>query len=366
MYLREILTKFLGVYANYTWLVQTGIILCVTLLVNYLQRKIVKRLADRLKKTHQVWDDTLLQALSAPLTVFVWFSSLTVVCHYMFLDFSLSYLIVYLEKTRFAGFVILVVWFLWRYVGKIEHRLVCPVCSHKAPADATSVSVVGRLAKLCLFVLTVLIVLQFWGIPLTGILAFGGAGALAVGIAAQDLIANFFGGLMIFLDKPFKIGDWIESPDRNIQGTVQEIGWRLTKVITFDKRPLYIPNAVFTKIVIINPQRMTNRRIKATVGVRYDDANQVKIITEDIKNMLQLHEGIDQHQSLMVNFIGFGPSSLDIEVYCFTKTTVWATWRDVQQDVFIKILEIVDNHGAAVAFPTRTLEMPKGMELIRS
>lgn len=366
MFLREILTSLLGVYASYAWLVQGCIILLVTLMLHYGLRKIVKRLDSRLQKTHHVWDDTFLIALAMPLILFVWFLALTIICGYMLQDFALTSFLPLLDQTRAAGAIILFTWFLWRFISQLEHRLINPVCGVRKPADPTTVSVVGRLGRICLFIMTTLLLLQFWGVSLTGILAFGGAGALAVGIAAQDLIANFFGGLMIFLDKPFKIGDWIESPDRNIQGTVVEIGWRLTKVITFDKRPLYIPNAVFTKIVIVNPQRMTNRRIQATVGVRYDDANKVEIITKEIKELLQQHEGIDQHQALMVHFVAFGASSLDINVYCFTKTTVWSAWREVQQEIFIKILEIVSKHGAEVAFPTQTVEMPKGMELIRS
>ena len=90
--------------------------------------------------------------------------------------------------------------------------------------------------------------------------------------AAKDLLANFFGGLTIYLDRPFAVGDWIRSPDREIEGTVERIGWRLTLIRTFDKRPLYIPNAVFTTIAVENPSRMHNRRIYETIGIRYDDA----------------------------------------------------------------------------------------------
>ena len=363
MFLHHYLTKLLGEHASYVWLLQSGIIFVVALVVHCFQRAVIKRLSLRLQKTHQVWDDTFLQALSMPVTVFIWFSALSVICSQVCLTLELNSFAESIDRVRFAGYVMLVVWFFWRYVEKIQKRLITPVWDEKNPADATSVSVFGRLAKICLFVLALLLLLQSWGIPLTGILAFGGAGALAVGIAAQDLIANLFGGLMIFLDKPFKIGDSIDLPSQNIQGTVVEIGWRLTKVMGFDRRPLYIPNSVFTKIAIINPQRMLNRRIQAVVGLRYDDAEKIENITRDIKEMLQANEGIDKEQSIMVHFVGFGASSLDINIYCFTTTTVWAEWRDLQQGVFLQVLSIVAKHGAEVAFPTRTLELPKGMAL---
>ena len=103
---------------------------------------------------------------------------------------------------------------------------------------------------------------------------------------------------MIYFDKPFKIGDWIRSPDRSIEGTVETIGWRLTVIRTFDKRPLYVPNSVFTNIAVENPRRMSNRRINETIGVRYDDMKSVSKIVDDIKAMLSSHDDCAPFSSL--------------------------------------------------------------------
>ena len=113
--------------------------------------------------------------------------------------------------------------------------------------------------------------MQLFDYSVSGLLAFGGIGGIAVGFAAKDLLANFFGGLMIYLDRPFSVGDWIRSPDKEIEGTVEDIGWRLTRIRTFDKRPLYIPNSIFASISVENPSRMSNRRIYEKIGIRYDD-----------------------------------------------------------------------------------------------
>ena len=157
---------------------------------------------------------------------------------------------------------------------------------------------------------------------LAGLLAFGGMGGIAVGLAARDLLANVFGGITIYLDRPFAVGDWIRSPDQDIEGTVEEVGWRRTLIRTFDKRPLYVPNAVFTTIAIENPSRMLNRRIKETIGIRYDDVSRVRAILDDVREYLQTSPLIDQSVTLMVNFDSFGPSSLDFFIYCFTRTVV--------------------------------------------
>ncbi|EPX8607809.1 low conductance mechanosensitive channel YnaI, partial [Shigella sonnei] len=106
------------------------------------------------------------------------------------------------------------------------------------------------------------------------------------------------------------------SPDRNIEGTVAEIGWRITKITTFDNRPLYIPNSLFSSISVENPGRMTNRRITTTIGLRYEDAAKVGVIVEAVREMLKNHPAIDQRQTLLVYFNQFADSSLNIMVYC--------------------------------------------------
>jgi len=216
---------------------------------------------------------------------------------------------------------------------------------------------VGKLLRASVIITGVLMVLQGLGIPISGVLAFGGIGGIAVGFAARDMLANFFGALMIFLDRPFSVGDWVRSPDRNIEGTVEEIGWRLTRIRTFDARPLYVPNAVFNSITVENPSRMLNRRIYETIGVRYADVGVLEKIVADVEAMLREHPDIDTDRTLMVNFVGFGESSLDFMVYSFTRTIVWAEYHVVKQDVLFRIADIIAGHGAEVAFPTRTLHV---------
>ena len=136
----------------------------------------------------------------------------------------------------------------------------------------------ARLLRLSVLITAGLVILQTLGISVTGVVAFGGIGGIAIGFAAQDLLANFFGGLIVYLDRPFSVGDWIRSPDREIEGTVEDIGWRVTVIRTFDKRPLYIPNSIFTTISVENPSRMLNRRIYETIGLRYRDSGKVREI----------------------------------------------------------------------------------------
>ncbi len=253
--------------------------------------------------------------------------------------------------------IALLAWFLVRLVNRIQQNMLFSAEKRGKKLDITTVDAIGKLLRISIFITAGLVILQTLGYSVSGVLAFGGIGGIAVGFAAKDLLANFFGGLMIYLDRPFAVGDWVRSPDREIEGTVEEIGWRLTRIRTFDKRPLYIPNATFTSVAVENPSRMTHRRIKETIGIRYDDADKLEAILADVRNMLQQHPEIEQNQTLMVNFNTFGPSSLDFFIYTFTRTTVWTEYHRVKEDVLLRIHRIITAHGAEVAYPTKTLHI---------
>ena len=138
---------------------------------------------------------------------------------------------------------------------------------------------------------------------------------------------------------------------------VEKIGWRMTTIRKFDKRPMYVPNATFATITVENPSRMTHRRIFEHIGIRYDDQAVVKAVVDDIRAMIMRHEDLDTTQTTMVQFDNYGPHSLDIMVYCFTRTTVWTTYHEVREDVLLKIGDIIAGHGAEIAFPTRSIKL---------
>ncbi|KLN47588.1 mechanosensitive ion channel protein MscS [Providencia rettgeri] len=269
-------------------------------------------------------------------------------------DFDLTFI-----STSLVNFITisLIALILMRKLFQLANRL--EKTQIKKGSDPTSARIVARVFKTTVFVVMVLLFGEHFGMSLSGLMAFGGIGGIAIGMAGKDILSNFFSGLMLYFDRPFNIGDWVSSPDRNIEGTVVEIGWRITKIITFDHRPLYIPNSVFSSISVENPGRMTNRRIKTELGLRYEDSDKIGAIVDDIRTMLQQDENIDTSQTLLVYFDAFADSSLNIMVYCFTKTTVWAEWLAAQQDVYLKIIEIVKRHGADFAFPSQTLYVEK-------
>ncbi|MBU2705239.1 mechanosensitive ion channel family protein [Zooshikella marina] len=343
------------------WVYQVFTVVFLTLLANFIARRVLNKLAIQLEKTVNVWDDALIAAARKPLEILIWVIGLSWAAE---ITRKVSHAVVFdiIEPARQVIVIGLITWFLVRLIHNIEQTLISPP-SHRQPMDATTVSAIGKLLRAAVIITAVLVVLQSLGYSISGVLAFGGIGGIAVGFAAKDLLANFFGGLMIYLDRPFKVGDWVRSPDKNIEGTVEHIGWRLTCIRTFDKRPLYVPNSTFTNISVENPSRMLNRRIYETIGVRYDDANKVQLIIESVKSMLESHPDIDTRQTLIVNFNAFGPSSLDFFIYTFTKTTNWVEYHKIKQDILLKILKIIAEHQAEVAFPTQTVHLPDALQV---
>ncbi|MFT6968547.1 MAG: MscS family membrane protein [Cellvibrionaceae bacterium] len=341
---------------EYTWVLYVFLIVLLTLSVAFFARVFLNKLAEKAQKTKNPWDDAIIIALHLPCRLLIWLMGISLsadlVAYYAKASISLL-----TGQVRAVGVIVILAWFLVKLLKAFEANLIHKTDDSPEIIDATTATAIGKLLRAAIIITTVLIVMQSLGYSISGVLAFGGIGGLAVGFAAKDLLANFFGGLTIYLDRPFKVGDWVRSPDKEIEGTVEDVGWRLTRIRTFDKRPLYVPNATFTQISLENPSRMRNRRIKETIGIRYEDASKMLSIVNDTREMLLNHDDIDTTQTLMVNFNEFAPSSLDFFIYTFTKTTNWEEFHQIKQDVMLAIINIIQAHGAECAFPTSTLHL---------
>ena len=340
--------------------VELFVIVLLTVFGSYFVRRFIGTLKTRAEKTQSQWDDTFFAALQGPARTLVWVVGLTLALERASVGLDIEAIF---APLRSALVIATLTWALIRFVDRVQRRMMHDPKTDDL--DLTTVEAIGRLIRITVLITSGLIILQTLGFSVSGVLAFGGLGGIAVGFAAKDLLSNFFGGLMIFLDRPFGVGDWIRSPDRDIEGTVESLGWRLTTIRTFDKRPLYVPNATFLSIAVENPSRMSHRRIYETIGVRYDDADQVQVVVERVKQMLEQHPDIDSSQTLMVNFNQFGPSSLDFFIYCFTNTTVWTEYHMVKEDVLLKTYDLITELGAEVAFPTQTLHLQVEPEVLQ-
>jgi len=344
------------------WVMQVFAVIFLALTAAFIQRLVLKRLHKRLEKTANHWDDAVIAAVQRPLTVLIWLVGIAFAAQIVEQETGAA-IFAAVTPLRDVGVIAIISWFVIRLIRGVEENIISAWEVDGQKVDRTTADAIARLLRISVIITAVLVGLQTLGFSISGVLAFGGIGGIAIGFAAKDLLSNFFGGLMLYLDRPFSVGDWVRSPDREIEGTVETIGWRLTKIRTFDKRPLYIPNALFSTISVENPSRMSHRRIYETIGIRYDDADKMAAIVSDVKAMLHEHPDIDDSQTLMVNFNRFAPSSLDFFVYTFTHTTVWTEYHQIKERILLKIHAIIVAHGAEVAFPTSTLHMPDVMRI---
>jgi len=201
-------------------------------------------------------------------------------------------------------------------------------------------------------------ILQVWGINVAGLVAGLGIGGLAFALAAKDTAANLFGSIALLLDKSIRIGEWIKID--GVEGVVEDIGMRTTKIRSFKKSLITLPNQMLANSPIENFSRRGIRRIKMNIGLTYDaSSQQIEKVIMDIKTMLRNHKGIAQNETMMVNFTSFDDSSLGILIYTFSKTSNWEKYLAIKEEVNLNIMKIVEDNNVAFAFPSQSLYIEK-------
>jgi MscS family membrane protein len=309
------------------------------------------------QKTNKELDDRLLNCIKKPAEFLVFLIGLFAAVEVLQLPVE-PYDLAKLAAAILKALVILdIAWFCFNLVDLIDHYINKWASRTESALDDHLAPLVRKSLRIFIVVMAALMAIQTFGYPVTGVLASLGIGGLAFALAAKDTVSNIFGSLMIIFDRPFHIGDWVKAGD--MEGTVEEIGFRSTKIRTFAKTLISVPNNVIANMALDNFSRMPKRRIKMTVGVTYDaTTTQMREAVKQIRELLKTHPAIDQ-DFFLVNFTDFGASSLDIMVYCFTTTTVWGDYLDAREDVCLKIMETLEGLGLDIAFPSTTVYLRK-------
>ena len=349
--------EFLSTQVGGGLVVEDLLILAVVTAVGWVVGLISDRLLDGLaiKAPDRSLRKALLLSFDGPLRWAITVAGIFAGIHYVSHDASL-------EELQLRAFVVLslpfALWFGLRLVDQLTG-----LWEHKAQATESSfddqlVPVVRTGSKLMLWVVIGMLIVQNLGGEVGSLLAGFGLGGLAVAMASKDTIANLFGSLVIFVDRPFMVGDWVQIGDE--EGVVEEVGLRVTRIRTFAKSVITVPNAHLTTTPINNWSRMHKRRIKLTVGVTYDtDADQLEKAVNALRESLLSHPMIEK-EGAVVQFNNLGASSLDIFVYCFATTTDWAEYLQVQQDVLLGFMRVLADMGVDMAFPTQTIHLAPG------
>lgn len=249
--------------------------------------------------------------------------------------------------------IILIGWGLYNYTT--AHSLAFIRFARKIDIDEDSMLVpfLSKVLRFAVIALIIVVVASEWGYDISAFVAGLGLGGLAFALAAQDTIGNFFGGIIIITEKPFSKGDWIETP--SVEGVVEDITFRSTQIRTFSDSIVTVPNSTLSNEPITNWSQMQKRRISFSLGVAYSTpSKKLEACARKIESLLRSHEEVDQNL-IMVRFDKFNDSSLDIFIYFFTKTTAWTEWFRVKEGINLAILNILEEEGVAVAFPSRSI-----------
>ncbi len=337
---------------NITPIQMSGILLFLAIVVHFGLGFTLNKLSKHLDSTKTQIDNYFVDALSTPLKVLVWYGWIYFSMLQLKVDFpALGQIAGYIVITP----IIILAWAILRLISSIEKAML----EREAKVDKDSIRLFTRLIKISFVFVFVLGFAQYFGYSVSSILTLGGVGGIVIGFAAKDMLANVFGGLMIQMDKPFSTGDWIRTTDKSIEGVVEKIGWRMTRLRTFNKNPVYVPNGIFATIPIETPSRMTNRQIHAIIGIRYDDIAQMQSIIEKVEKLLADHEHIDHEEPCRVYFDLFNASSLDFVIWAFSSVTDSSEFKKIKGKLLLDVADIIAKHGAEIAYPTQTLHIQK-------
>jgi MscS family membrane protein len=309
------------------------------------------------QRTQSELDDKLLKAFRSPAIFLVYVVGVYVAFQILTLPedpFDLPRFI----RALFTSLLIIDgAWFLSSSTSVLELYLTRFTAGTETKLDDQLVPIVRKAVRVIIFVVAFVMIIQNLGYSASSLLAGLGLGGLAFALAAKDSLANMFGSVTIFADRPFHIGDWIKAA--GAEGTVEDVGFRSTRIRTFDKTLVTIPNSKLASSIIENMDARPIRRVKMTIGVTYEtSAEQMQQAVEAIRDILKNNQNVDQGYWL-VNFTEFGASSLDIFVYYFTRSKVWAEYLDVRQQVNLEIMRRLEDMGLEIAFPSQTVYLKR-------
>lgn len=336
------------------WLLSSTLFLVGLYLRHVMFRFLRHSISSIAKKTETPLDDILFSCAQTPIswmmTLIVFMGAIHILqpqgVSWQWVRFS--------DKAAIGLSILIITWFLWTFIGAMEHHFRNrATLIENASLNRQLVPFIARILKIILLVSCTLMVVQNMGYSVSALIASLGIGGIAVAMAARDTIANFFGSVMLLLDRPFQIGDWIKTNE--FEGVVEDIGFRSTRIRTFAKTLINVPNSLLANMVVDNVDAMPKRRVKMRVGLTYATGpEKVQLAVDGIKDILVQHEGVDQ-DFMLVNFDEFEDSSLSVFIYYFSSSSDWADYLQVRQEVNLKIMHLLESLSIEFAFPSQSI-----------
>ena len=329
-----------------------GIFLIFLIFRGLISKLVVKKLELISKRTTNKLDDTFVKSMEGParflpIVLGVFFAS-----YYMSFDNESRNFIDNINRTLIT---ILIFW--------IIHQIIEPISYILSGLDKVLTrELIGwiiKSLKILILILGAAAVLELWGIKIGPIIAGLGLFGVAVALGAQDLFKNLISGILVLVEKRFRIGDWI-IVEGIIEGIVEKIGFRSTVIRKFDKSLAIIPNFQFAENAVVNISQKTNWSISWIITLQYDTTiDQLKNIRDEIEVHINKSEDYDQAVGVAVRVDKFSDSSIDMYIRCFTKTNSWTNYLKVKENLAFEIKKIVEDNKAAFAFPSQSIYVEK-------
>lgn len=360
-------------YDHWRSLFYVGFIFVGVLLSTLVIHLFLRKRSNRPRRSEHAWPDAILGALNAPLQCAVWIIGLSIAESVLTADGRMPLLAKAFPPARDVAAIGVVAWYLIRLGRQIVANLHSRAKAEGSDFDETAADAIGKSVTAVIVVVAALVMMQTLGFSIGSLLAFGGVAGIALGFAAQGLVANLLGGATIYASRPFKVGDHIVFPGTPSTGgyigwqagEVQHIGWRATRILDWNGKPFYVPNAKFNTETIVNHSRMAFRQVSEYVQVRLEDIDKVAGIVSDVNRMLEEHPEMGDY--LIFRFDGYSDYSLKLYLYAYTsgEITSYTDYMRVKEDLLLKIAAIITQHGAKLAVPVATVHLPEAPALRR-
>jgi MscS family membrane protein len=245
---------------------------------------------------------------------------------------------------------VIITWMLIRMINQCELHLIRNAEHHNWNVDKPFADFLSKILKVIATVIATLIIMESLGFSMGSLIAFGGIGGAAIAFASQSMLSNIFGTMTLYMDKPFVIGEYISLPSEDLEGTVESIGWRITMLSSRDEVPIYLPNSVFNKSLIINISRINYRRVLDIIGIDIDSAAGYELIISRIKEHLAQCEDIEQDKVCNTFLHNVGKGFIEVRVDFYLKTNSFAISRQMRGHIMMQLYDIIREIGYNVIF----------------
>jgi len=329
-----------------------GIFLLFLIFRGIISKLIIKKLEIISKRTTNNLDDTFVRSLIGPVRFLPIVLGFFFASYYMTFESETREFVNNINRTLIT---ILIFWTIHQIIEPVSYVL----SGLGKILTRELISWIVKSIKILIFILGAAAVLELWGIKIGPIIAGLGLFGVAVALGAQDLFKNLISGILVLVEKRFKMGDWI-LVEGIIEGIVEKIGFRSTVIRKFDKSIAIIPNFQFAENAVINISQTTNWIISWTINLQYDSTvDQLKTVRNEIESYIKTNEDFKPELGFAVRVDSFAESSIDMYVRCFTKTDDWDEWLAVKERLAIQIKQIVEKNKASFAFPSQSIYVEK-------